>query len=443
MASLTDAVNEWILTVAGEQSVFNVEYINPLNLTSHDDDMYEVSKDELTQQFVMGIKVDATIFDESFRERIKGYVANIISHMENKVHEQITLSGLMGREEQTQLLGNINKNVHPYPEGKCIHELFEEQVATNPRATALVCGERQLSYDELNRRANRLAHYLVDQGVGPEALVGICVNRGIDMVVSILGILKSGAAYVPIDTSYPPFRVQYMLDDSGVDILLTEVNLAAQFSTIHQELLLVNSEDFDILLSKHSTDNICTQSLGLGPENLSYLIYTSGSTGQPKGVMGLHRSIVNRVNWLKRSVGVKADDVLCQKTSLGFVDHVAEIFQALSAGVPLVIVATQLLQSPSLLMETLNQQKITHITLVPSLLKLLLESEDAGEAPYLKAIFSSGEALNLPDMVSFSRRFPHSRLFNIYGSTEIGADVTAYEFDRQKGTSVEANRSLI
>ena len=400
---------------------------------------------ETPQGIAGSMEYNTDLFDRTTIVRMLSHYERLLEAIiESPDVSVLQLDFLSEAEKQQQLVQwNSNAAQVDCPIKQCIHELFEAHVVSNPTATALVFDEQQVSYFELNRRANQLSHYLIKQGVGPDVPVGICLNRGIDMIIAILGVLKAGGAYVPIDPSYPSDRLSYLLSDSRVEILLSQIDLETQFTPTHQRLFLLDSENFRGLMSKQPETNICKESIGLKPENLSYLIYTSGSTGQPKGVMGLHLSIVNRVNWLKRTVGLTASDVLCQKTSVGFVDHVAEIFQALTSGVPLVILSTELLQSPDLLMKELNRHQITQITLVPSVLKVLLESENGAEVPQLRAIYCSGETLNLSGFESFSQRFPNSRLFNIYGSTEIGADVSAHEIDFKAVELVDESRSLI
>ena len=402
-----------------------------------------VGLDELT----LSITYDVSVYDSELIGRIAEYYQNALKDMLFNIDKAHSLGCLLSENETQQLLYHLNDTAKAYPDKSCVHELFEAQVKNNPNAIALVfedpvSGPKHLSYGELNRRSNQLAHYLISQGVRVEERVGICVDRSIEMVVGILGIIKSGGVYVPIDPSYPDERISYMLTDSKVDIVLSQTTLAERVSSLSPRLFLIDEDKNSAMLSNLSESNISNEMIKLTSANLSYIIYTSGSTGKPKGVMGLHRSIVNRVSWLTNSVGIDSDEVFCQKTSLGFVDHVAEIFQPLSTGRPMVILPTEFVKTPLLLTSALNSWKISQITLVPSLLKSMLEEEKIVVST-LKRIYSSGEVLNLKSMQEFTVCFPSTQLFNIYGSTEIGADISAYKFAQRSGSQIEERTSTI
>ncbi|NQY37584.1 MAG: amino acid adenylation domain-containing protein, partial [Alteromonadaceae bacterium] len=398
---------------------------------------------ETPQGIIGGIEYNTDLFDQATIVRMIGHYECLINAIVEAPETRVSRFEFINDSEKRQQLLDWNNTQKDYPNTLCIHELFEAQVAKQADSIALVHEGHEVSYGELNRRSNQLAHYLMGKGVDTESRVAICVERSIDMVVGILGILKAGGCYVPVDPSNSVERINYLVQDADVKYILTQLDLKSLFMSFNQPLFLLDEKDNRTMLSSYSNTNICKESIGLTSMNLSYVIYTSGSTGQPKGVMGLHRSIVNRVKWLNRTVGVKSADVLCQKTSMGFVDHVAEIFQALSTGAPLVVVATDLIQSPALLMEKLNSRQISQITLVPSLLNVLLESETLRDAPNLRVMYTSGEALNLADMDSFRRCFPRARLINIYGSTEIGADVSAYELNVSQDPTEKQSHSLI
>src|SRR6478672_1536236 len=188
---------------------------------------------------------------------------------------------LLSEEERRRVLYEWNETGVEYPDNKCIHELFEDQVKKTPKATAVVFGDAALSYEELNRRANRLAHYLRELGVKPEDRVAICVERGLEMVVGLLGILKAGGAYVPLDPEYPAERLQYMLNDSAPAVLLTQKQLRERFTWIGTDLPVLDLSDSAAWQNKPARN---PGRAGLTSGNLAYVIYTSGSTGLPKGV---------------------------------------------------------------------------------------------------------------------------------------------------------------
>ena len=386
-----------------------------------------VHKDDKSQRYEMGILADEQVFDTALRERISGYVANIVDAIAGDARAVIDKTKLLSEAERHQQLVEWNATTRSYPDDQCIHELFEEQARLRPDAVALVHEGHELTYGELNRRANRLAHDLLERGVGPEVRVGLCLERSAQMVIGILGILKAGGCYVPLDPSYPRKRLEYLLEDAQINLVVTEPSVATGMSGPGRQVLLLTEADLLDPSASEMLEDVDSRALGLCPDHPAYLIYTSASTGTPKGVLGLHRSIVNRVNWLARTLGVGTHEVLCQKTSLGFVDHVAEIFQALGAGVPLVIIAPGLLQAPHELLRELDTRQVTQLTLVPSLLKSVLESARGERARWIKSIYSSGEALHVSGLEKLADCFPHARLFNIYGSTEMGADVTCQE----------------
>jgi amino acid adenylation domain-containing protein len=283
-----------------------------------------------------------------------------------------------------------------------------------------------------------LAHQLIERGVGPEVRVGLCLERSAQLVIGLLGILKAGGCYVPLDPQYPRKRLEYLLEDAQVPLLVSEARVAERVcvSGAQREVLwLDEAEGREPWASEpwasERVEEVDKSALGLRSEHPAYLIYTSASTGAPKAVVGLHRSIVNRVSWLAGTRGVGRQEVLCQKTSVGFVDHVAEVFQALSAGVPLVMMSSELVHRPREWLRRLDERGVTRMTLVPSLLKTVLEAAEGESARGLRWIHSSGEALHLSGLERLGECFPQARLLNIYGSTEVGADVTWEEVPRE------------
>jgi amino acid adenylation domain-containing protein len=308
------------------------------------------------------------------------------------------------------------------PEDACIHELFEIQAGLTPSATAVLCGNDRLAYRDLNRRANQLASLLADLGVTRETIVGVCLERSLDAVVALLGVLKAGAAYLPLDPGYPAARLAFMLEDSRAEIVLTDSRSAARVPDAHHTIRLDTDE---ALLDCCRDDNVARAA---APGDPAYVIYTSGSTGRPKGVVGLHRGAVNRFAWMWRAWPFAADAVCCQKTSLGFVDSVAELFVPLPRGVPTVIVPDEVAKDPSRLVDLLASARVTRLVLVPSLLRDLLEVGGVRERlRHLRVCVSSGEALPLDLCRRFRVCLPDAVLLNLYGSTEVSADVACYD----------------
>ena len=319
-----------------------------------------------------------------------------------------------------------NETLREYPEEKCVHELFEEQVEKSPEAVAVVFEDRQLSYQELNKRANRLAHSLQRLGVGPEARVGICVERSLEMVVGLLGILKAGGAYVPLDPNYPKARLLWMLEDSGPRVVVTKLELVKQLPE-HNTPVVCLDGDWE-KIGRSSEENPMS---GVSGDNVAYVIYTSGSTGRPKGVLGLQRGAVNRCRWMWERYPFLEQEVCCQKTSLNFIDSMWEIFGPLLRGVRIVAVSEPVTKDPVKLTQLLNEQEVTRLVLVPSLLKMLLEHCRSQKVSVgVKLWVSSGERLSGESVRSFEEIVPWGRLLNLYGSSEVSADVSWSEVEQ-------------
>ncbi|AUS99564.1 non-ribosomal peptide synthetase [Nostoc sp. CENA543] len=382
-------------------------------------------------------KFDLTLFMEETAAGIVGtfeystdlFEADTIQRMAQ--HLQILLAGiisdsqqqlwelpLLSEAEKTQLATWNNTQV-AYPQ-ECIHELFVAQVERTPDAVAVVCGAEKLTYKELNQRANQLAHYLQKLGVGKEVLVGICVERSLDTIVGLLGILKAGGAYLPLDPAYPQQRLAFMLADAGVSFVICHESFVDRFDKM--TVVCIDTEWHQI--AQTSQENPVS---GTTAENLAYVIYTSGSTGKPKGVLGLHQGAVNRFHWMWETYPFTEGEVCCQKTSLNFVDSVWEIFGALLQGVKTVIIGDRTVKDPQQFIATLAQHDVTRLVLVPSLLRVLLDSRDLqARLPKLKLWVTSGEALSIDLLQQFRQTLPDSTLLNLYGSSEVSADVTCY-----------------
>ena len=311
-----------------------------------------------------------------------------------------------------------------YPADKTLVQVFEEQVTRSPEAVAVEYEGTQLTYRELNVRANQLAHYLQSKGVGPESRVGIWMERSLDMMVALLGTLKTGGAYVPLDPNYPQERLAFMLGDAQVPVLLTQERFIKDLPE-HAGHVVCMDRDGEAF-SRESEDSLVSR---IGPEDAVYVIYTSGSTGTPKGVIGLHRGAVNRLNWMWKAYPFKDREVCCQKTYLSFVDSVWEIFGPLLQGVRAVIVPEDAVKDAHRLVESLAANHVSRMVLVPSLLRVLLDSfgDLQGRLPGLLLWVTSGEEISLELAKRFREVMPQARLVDLYGSSEVSADVTCYE----------------
>jgi amino acid adenylation domain-containing protein len=370
------------------------------------------------------------LFEAATIERLAGHFQTLLTAIVAQPEQPIGDLPLLTAAERHQLLVEWNETTTDYPSDKCIHHLFEEQVARTPDAVAVIADFRfpildfgladaqaeiqnpkskiqnSLTYRELNARANQLAHYLRTLGIGPEVLVGICVERSIEMVVGLLAILKTGGAYVPLDPSYPQERLAFMLQDSDVAVLLTQTALHTNLPPTDAKLVCLDAAD--ALFAGHATDNPVSQ---VQVANLAYVIYTSGSTGQPKGVLLEHRGLVNLAQAQIRAFGVQPGSRVLQVASLNFDASISEIVMALCAGATLVVAPAEQLLPGFALSATIQRTAISHITLVPSSLTLL----DPEEVPALQRVIVAGEACSPPLAARWAARL---QFFNAYGPTE-------------------------
>ncbi len=318
-----------------------------------------------------------------------------------------TWTGNAQREVGTeceQLLRERNATQADSLGGFFVHQLFEEQVECTPNAVAVICEQQSLSYRDLNARANQLAHYLQALGAGPGALVGICLERSLAMVISILGVLKAGAGYVPLDPGYPAERLAYMLHDAQADILITQQSE----DLLDQPIPTISLDNAWQHIDHESPANPIS---GVTRRDIAYVIYTSGSTGLPKGVAVEHYGLCNMIREQIRIFGVQAFDRVAHFASFSFDASVSEMFLALLAGAQLRLVPQEWRWPAPVLLHYLQEHAITTITLPPSALALLPPEE----LPALQTIISAGE--ELPAEIA-ARWSTGRRLFNAYGPTE-------------------------
>ncbi|MEK8015452.1 MAG: amino acid adenylation domain-containing protein, partial [Candidatus Parabeggiatoa sp.] len=314
--------------------------------------------------------------------------------------------------EQHKLLVEWNNTQTDYPKDKCIHQLFEEQVKQTPNAIAVVFEDQQLTYDELNRRANQLAHYLQSLGVKPEVLVGICVERSLEMVVGLLAILKAGGAYVPLDPTYPKERLAFMLADAQVPVLLTQEKLVDGLPKSHAQIVCLETS-----LKNFSKENPISK---VTAKNLAYIIYTSGSTGTPKGVVVRHQSVINLIDWVNKTFQIGASDRILFVTSLCFDLSVYDIFGLLAAGGSIQITSESILKNPEQLLHTLYHQPITFWNSAPAVFQQLVPLFQYQDAitHHLRLVFLSGDwiPVTLPDTIKAA--FPGIQVIGLGGATE-------------------------
>ncbi|HKS26464.1 MAG TPA: amino acid adenylation domain-containing protein, partial [Pyrinomonadaceae bacterium] len=314
--------------------------------------------------------------------------------------------------------------------------LFERQAARTPDRIALVYRDEQLTYAELNRRANRLAHRLIELGVGPEVRVGILCDRSIEMVVGLLGTLKAGGAYVPLDPTYPAERLFFMLKDAELKALLVEQE--AQAALAAQEIEVVGIRE-----ASQSGENEENPRVRVSAENIAYIIYTSGSTGLPKGAMISHGGIANHMAWMLDSFPMVETDTDLQKTPFSFDASVWEFYAPLLSGARLVMARPAGHLEPRYLIDTIREHGVTRLQVVPTLLQALLQEESFSGCGSLKRVFCGGEALPKELLTKFFETLPDTELLNLYGPTETTIEVTYWHCERDTDrSSVPIGRAI-
>ena len=329
---------------------------------------------------------------------------------------------LLTTAERHTILHAWNATAQPIP-AATVPDLLEEQARMRPDAVALVSGERRWSYGELNAESNRLAHYLARRGLGPGDRVALAIPRSIEMVAALLGILKVGAAYVPLDPDYPPARVAYMLGDCAPALVLATSATAHLLPADIPRLILDDAATREEL-RRHSGANLTSTSRNrpLGANDPAYVIYTSGSTGQPKGVVGLHRGLVNRLAWMAATFPFAETGPTLAKTSLSFIDGCTELLGPLISGGSVVLADPEASRSPADLADLISRHAIGRMTVVPSLLSAILEAADPAQLASCKLWVTSGAALPAQLCERFHAALPGARLVNLYGTSEASGD---------------------
>ncbi|MBD2910467.1 amino acid adenylation domain-containing protein [Burkholderia pseudomallei] len=407
-----------------------------------------LSLQEAGDDIVGHLNYASALFDESTVRRYVTYWCRLLEGMTaGSANVSVARLPLLDEAERKQVVYEWNATERDYPIEQCIHQLFEAQVDRKPEAIALTFDGQRLGYAELNARANRLAHYLQARGVGPDRLVALCAERGIEMVVGLLAILKAGGAYVPLDPSHPPERLRRMLDDTnpvavlvddiGADALASfESHVAARSPRVHLSR--------DIAQWRACNPANPPTPRERAARRLAYVIYTSGSSGEPKGVMNEHRGVVNRLWWMQQTYALDERDAVLQKTPFSFDVSVWEFFWPLMSGARLVIAKPEGHKDPAYLSELIDRERVTTLHFVPSMLQAFLEDEGAARGcGSVKRVMCSGEALPPSLVKRFYRCLPDARLHNLYGPTEAAVDVTAWACDAEEGgASVPIGRPI-
>lgn len=387
-----------------------------------------VAKFDLTltaEETPHGIKIEfeyaTDLFEANTIERMAQNFIELLKNLVKDPAQQIRLLGLVSEREYDQIVRQWNATERALVPSLCLHQLFEKQATQTPDQPALLFEGQTLTYSELNNLANRLACYLIKLKISTDSIVGIGLNRSIELVISIYAIMKAGGAYLPLELSYPKDRLNYMLEDAKVTVILTLKAHCDQFSNFKGTLLLIDEleleEEGDCPDVEHSLSS------------LAYVIYTSGSTGLPKGVCIEHGGLTNRVLWMQHECPLSFGDRVLQKTPFSFDVSVWEFFWPLAFGATLVIASPEIHRNAEALIQTIQQNSITCLHFVPSMLGSFLELQGGQKCPSLNRVFASGEALS----ASLARDFfeqTSAELYNLYGPTEASIDVTFWKCRR-------------
>ena len=376
------------------------------------------------QQLQIRMSYDTSEFDDAASARMLGHFQTLIEGIIANPQQRVSQLPMLTAVEQQQLLVEWNKTQAEYPQNQCIHQLFEEQVQRTPDAVAVTFANQQLTYQQLNTQANQLAHYLKSLGVGADVLVGICVERSLEMIVGILGILKAGGAYVPLDPEYPQEHLSFMLEDAQLSVLLTQQHFVESLPQNQARVVCLDT-DWEKIAQKceSNPENTATS------ENLAYVIYTSGSTGKPKGVLVNHANVVRLFAATDSWYHFNCQDVWTMFHSYAFDFSVWEIWGALLYGGRLVVVPYLVTRSPESFYELLCQEKVTVLNQTPSAFRQLIQAEQSiGTANdlSLRLVIFGGEALELSSLQPWFDRHGDSspQLVNMYGITETTVHVT-------------------
>ena len=369
------------------------------------------------------IEYRTELFDESTMLRLAGHLRRLLATIVRMPSARLSQLSLLDADERHTLLELWNDTDKTFRQPERLHHLFARQLDRTPDAQAVFAADAQLTFAELEARANRLAHCLIGRGVGTNGVVGLCVERSLDMVVGMLAILKAGGAYLPLDPGYPAERLRYMLEQSQAAVLVTRPQLAEVFAGLDAAAVLLDPQQPQALDAWPTTD----PQVEVDCDDLAYVIYTSGSTGRPKGVPISHAAICNQMGWVLNQFPLQADDRMLQKTPFSFDASVWEIWAPLVSGAQLVLTAPDGHQDVDYLVETIANERITQLQAVPALLRAMLTAPGASKIASLRRIFLGGEALPV-ELARQAQRLA-GKVINLYGPTECSINASWFDMD--------------
>ncbi len=371
------------------------------------------------------IEYSTDLFDEATIAAFAAHFQTLLASIVEDPQQPIARLELLTPDDRRRLLSDWNDTRRDYDLAQSVHERFERHASETPTRVAARLGTRSISYDELNRRANRIAAWLRAQEVGTGSVVAVCMRRSFELLASLLAVHKAGAAFVPLDPEYPRERLRYQVEDSGAQIVLTQKQVANEFDggvwNPSMPALAVDGADSD--LQSYSDANLGVR---LEPEQLAYVIYTSGSAGKPKGAMIPSRGLVNHTVWVSETMALTANDRVLHQTSIGFDASLWEIFAPLASGATVVLAPPTRHRDPVDIVALLRAESVSAAFFIPSMLAALLEVPAIRHCATLRFIMCGGEVLEPALVRESNARLPHTKLGNFYGPTEASDDATCY-----------------
>ncbi len=368
---------------------------------------------------------DSDVITESDIQRIRDQFIALLTEITQSKNKNIMKMSILSEYDKKLLFSDWDQEAIKYNFSGCIHHKFESQAELTPNAIAIDFEGQQLTYRELNERSNQLGHYLQSVEVGSEVRVCIAMERSIELIIGIYGVLKAGGIYVPIDPGNPIDRIDYYIQDSNISLILTQLKYKDKLKQYRGKIITLDTE-WQELIANQPNDNLINK---MTLDNTAYVIYTSGSTGRPKGVMNTHRGILNRLLWMQDTYHLTDSDAILHKTPISFDVSVWELFWPLMFGARMVIARPEGHKENEYLVETIINKKITIIHFVPSMLRLFLETKDVEKCRTLRQVICSGEALTVDLQNQFFNRL-NTELDNLYGPTEAAIDVTYWRCQR-------------
>jgi amino acid adenylation domain-containing protein/non-ribosomal peptide synthase protein (TIGR01720 family) len=372
---------------------------------------------------------DGNTVSAAVASRLAASFQSLMTQAVNDPEIEIERLPLLDKAGTAAVLQAANRKITRLDDDVLVHRWFQKQVATSPNQVAVISGNRSITFAELHVQSNQLAHRLRQLGVGPDVLVGICLERSIEMVVALLGVLKAGGAYVPLDPQYPAERLAYMIQDASARVLLSQASLGDRLPVSNVEIVWVDS---DAQLAQEPADDL--QELATA-DSLAYVIYTSGTTGKPKGAALPHRALSNHMRWMVETFGFTPQDRILQKTPFSFDASVWEFYAPLLTGAQLFMYPPDPHPLPADMVKAVRAYDVTVLQVVPAVLRLLLDEPGFVMCRSLRYVFAGGEALPVEAEIKLSEQLPAARLVNLYGPTETCIDATFWTCTEQQSTT--------